>query len=88
MSALRDIGRALSGRGINTLMHVGITEEGDAWALFADKDGRSVAHIARTGSTNVLVWSDGTTGSAPSLTKFVDALGANVERGRVLHLRR
>ena len=51
----------------------GISDEGDPWTVFYDRNhGSILAHVAREGSTYVLVWPDRTAVRTLDLSRFVD----------------
>ena len=76
---LDQIHRAFSDHGLETNCEYGVTDEGDPWAVYNETfKGSFVAHIARIGTTYLLVWADGTSVRAASLNRFADA----ARRGR------
>lgn len=74
-AALVDLLHPLELAGLVVDLATGVSDEGDAWAAIVDtRDGRCLLHVARTGSGVVLIWCDGVTVRARSLSKLVNAI--------------
>ena len=78
LASLADIRREITEQGLATSTQYGVTDEGDAWAVFCEAPtGSPMIHIAREYAVNVLVWADGTSVRASDLAKFVELVRRN-----------
>ena len=73
LSSLANIHREFTEQGLETSAQHGVTDEGDAWAVFCEgPTGSPMVHIAREYPANILVWADGTSVRASNLARFVE----------------
>jgi len=73
--ALVDLQYPLEQAGLEVDLTTGVSDKGDAWAAIANtRDGRCLLHVTRTDLGVVLIWCDGVTVRARSLSNLVNAL--------------
>lgn len=79
LSSLANIRREFSEQGFEISAQHGVTDEGDAWAVFCEAPtGSPIVHIAREYPTNILVWADGPSIQASNLSRFVEIVRKDI----------